>query len=188
MRATASRSGGTLAGAAGVGRRPQPTRRAGQRHAGQGRAGAASSDVLLRREEVVEEGVLTPRDARVLVGLGEVVASGLACIRRRRCARACRGGKEEVRERSVAVATLRRCDVAAGGGSGRGVAAAKRLEKGPRVGGTTALEPRLDHAPDWRPKMPLRLGPCLCAPPASTVWHCEHLVLKILAPLVSDMV
>ena len=28
----------------------------------------------------------------------------------------------------------------------------------------------------------------MCAPPASTVWHCEHLVLKILAPLVSDMI
>ena len=36
--------------------------------------------------------------------------------------------------------------------------------------------------PDWRPKMPWRFGPCLCAPPLSTVWHCEHFVLKILAP------
>ena len=43
------------------------------------------------------------------------------------------------------------------------------------------------HVPDWRPKRPLRLGPCLCAPPASMVWHCEHLVLKILAPFALAM-
>jgi hypothetical protein len=35
--------------------------------------------------------------------------------------------------------------------------------------------------PDWRPIRPCRLGPCLCAPPASTVWHWLHLVLKICA-------
>ena len=36
--------------------------------------------------------------------------------------------------------------------------------------------------PDCRPKMPWRFGPCLCAPPDSTVWHCEHFVLNIFAP------
>ena len=36
--------------------------------------------------------------------------------------------------------------------------------------------------PDCLPKRPWRFGPCLCPAPASTVWHCEHLVLKILAP------
>jgi hypothetical protein len=36
--------------------------------------------------------------------------------------------------------------------------------------------------PDCLPKMPWRFGPCLCAPPDSTVWHCEHFVLNIFAP------
>merc|ERR1719464_2116967 len=39
--------------------------------------------------------------------------------------------------------------------------------------------------PDVFPMNPYRLGPCLCAPPASTVWHCEHFVLKTLAPFFS---
>ena len=42
-----------------------------------------------------------------------------------------------------------------------------------------ALEPR---TPARR-----RFGPCLCAPPLSMVWHCEHLVLKIFAPLADMM-
>lgn len=36
--------------------------------------------------------------------------------------------------------------------------------------------------PAARPRRPCRLGPCLCGPPASTVWHCAHFFLKILAP------
>ena len=38
--------------------------------------------------------------------------------------------------------------------------------------------------PAVRPIRPCRLGPCLWGPPCSTVWHCEHLVLKIFAPFL----
>merc|ERR1719163_2278679 len=31
------------------------------------------------------------------------------------------------------------------------------------------------------------IRPCLWGPPCSTVWHCEHLVLKILAPFLADI-
>ena len=36
--------------------------------------------------------------------------------------------------------------------------------------------------PVWRPKRPLRLGPVLCLPPLSTVWHCEQARTKIFLP------
>ncbi|CAH0694604.1 unnamed protein product [Spodoptera exigua] len=36
--------------------------------------------------------------------------------------------------------------------------------------------------PVLRPQKPCRLGPTLCLPPASTVWHWAHLWTKIFLP------
>merc|ERR1712062_855373 len=40
--------------------------------------------------------------------------------------------------------------------------------------------------PAFRPIIPQRLGPALCLPPLSTVWHCAHFCLNILAPFVAS--
>ena len=40
---------------------------------------------------------------------------------------------------------------------------------------TAPLKPKPGAVPAARPKTPWRFGPCLCAPPASIVWHWLHL-------------
>ena len=40
---------------------------------------------------------------------------------------------------------------------------------------TAPLKAKPDAVPAARPKTPCRFGPCLCAPPASIVWHWLHL-------------
>ena len=42
---------------------------------------------------------------------------------------------------------------------------------------TAPLKPKPGAVPAARPKTPWRFGPCLCAPPASIVWHWLHLRL-----------
>ena len=40
---------------------------------------------------------------------------------------------------------------------------------------TAPLKPKPGAVPAARPKTPCKFGPCLCAPPASIVWHWLHL-------------